>query len=282
MVPRVSFAAPHQMLPALRLLFPSGTDLPPDAGDTLGVFVAVDGVGQIRAAMMVQFLAGAIGLAWPPAAEPDEFGDALVTTSCEWLRNRGVKVCQAFATAEEAKQLILLERNGFHHVTSLLSLRCEIAGDSAVPRLVFEPHLPPFTDEFRSVLLATHQETHDCPELYRNRTDEELIAGFDEPPDSTSWHLARLGGEPIGVLMLTRGVQDGEAELAYLGVLPRFRGRGLGRELVAFARALAAHRSAAALTVSVDSRNAAALKLYARHDFVQTSRREVWLAHFFP
>ena len=79
MLPRVSFAAPHQMLPALRLLFPSGTDLPPDARDSLGVFVAADAVGQIRAAMMVQSFSGAIGLAWPPVAEADEFGDALVT-----------------------------------------------------------------------------------------------------------------------------------------------------------------------------------------------------------
>jgi mycothiol synthase len=280
MLPRVSFAAPHQMLPALRLLFPSGTDLPPDAGDSLGVFVAADAVGQIRAAMMVQSFSGAIGLAWPPVAESNEFGDALVAATCEWLRNRGVKVCQAFATAEEAKQLIPLERNGFHHVTSLLSLRREITGESPVTALTFEAHSRPFTDEFRSVLLATHEETHDCPELYRNRTDEELMAGFDEPLDATSWHLARLAGEPIGVLMLTSGAQDGEADLAYLGVLPRFRGRGLGRELVAFSRAVAAHRSAVALTVSVDKRNSAALKLYAHHDFVQTSRREVWLAYF--
>jgi mycothiol synthase len=280
MLPRVSLAAPHQMLPALRLLFPSGTDLPPDARDSLGVFVAADAVGQIRAAMMVQSLAGAIGLAWPPFAEPDVFGDALVAASCEWLRNRGVKVCQAFATANEANQFIPLERNGFHHVTSLLSLRREIAGELPITALTFEPHLPPFTDEFRTVLLATHQETHDCPELYRNRTDEDLIAGFDEPLDSTCWHLARLAGEPIGVLMLTAGAQDGEAELAYLGVLPRFRGRGLGRELVAFARTVASHRPATALTVSVDRRNAAALKVYAHHDFTQTSRREVWLAHF--
>jgi mycothiol synthase len=280
MLPRISLAAPHQMLPALRLLFPSGTDLPPDARDSLGVFVAADAVGQIRAAMMVQSLAGAVGLTWPPVAESDEFENALVTASCEWLRDRGVKVCQAFATAEEVNDLIPLERNGFHRVTSLLSLRCKIAGESPVPALTFEAHSPTFTDEFRSVLLATHQETHDCPALYRNRTDEDLIAGFDEPLDSTSWHLARLAGEPIGVLMLTSGAQDGEAELAYLGVLPRFRGRGLGRELVAFARSVAAHRPALALTVSVDRRNAAALKVYAHHDFVQTSRREVWLAHF--
>lgn len=280
MVPRVSLAAPHQMLPALHLLFPSGMGLPSDARDSFGVFVAADAAGQVRAAMLVQSLAGAIGLAWPPGPEPDIFGDALVIASCEWLRNRGVKVCQAFATAEEAKQLIPLERNGFRHVTSLLSLRCEIAGESQIPALTFESHLPPFTDEFRAVLLATHQETHDCPELYRNRTDEDLIAGFDEPPDSTSWHLARLAGEPIGVLMLTCGTEDGEADLAYFGVLPQFRGRGLGRELVAFARALAGHRPAVALTVCVDSRNAAALKIYAHHDFIQTSRREVWLAHF--
>lgn len=243
------------------------------------MFVAADEAGQVCAAMMVHCLAGSVGLAWPPAAKRDQFADDLVAASCEWLRDRGVKVCQAFAATRDDRQLAALERNGFAHVTSLLSFRREIAGESPPTALTFEPHRPPFTDEFRSVLLASHLETQDCPELYRNRNEDELIAGFDEPAEETSWHLARFSGEPIGVLMLTRGADEEEAELAYLGVVPRFRGQGLGRQLVSHARTVAALGRAKALTVSVDHRNSAALKLYAHHGFVQTMRREVWLAH---
>lgn len=245
----------------------------------MGVFVATNEAGKIGAAMMVQCLAGSVGLAWPPVAEFDEFADALVVASCEWLRDRGVKICQAFSVSRDVK-LAALERNGFAHVTSLLSFRREIAEESPTTSLIFEPHVPPFTGEFRSVLLATHHQTDDCPELYQNRTEGELIAGFDEPPEETSWYLAKFSSELIGVLMLTTGDNEGEAELAYLGVVPGYRGRGFGRQLVAYARAVAAHRGARALTVSVDIRNSAALKLYARHGFVQTTRREVWLAHF--
>ena len=79
--------------------------------------------------------------------------------------------------------------------------------------------------------------------------------------------------------MLTTGAEPSEVELAYLGVVPSARGRGLGRELMAFALSEAAHRGASSVTVSVDSRNELALRLYQRGGFVEMDRREVWLAH---
>src|SRR4051812_27832583 len=68
--------------------------------DPAGLLVARDG-GGVRGAVLVQPLAGALGLAWPPRAEPGRdrpaAEDALAAAAAAWLQARGVKVCQSFA-----------------------------------------------------------------------------------------------------------------------------------------------------------------------------------------
>jgi mycothiol synthase len=280
MAPSACPAAPHELLPALRLVFPLDGELPADAVDSAGVFVVRDAAGTVRGAAVVQAMTGALALAWPPRAETADLADSLAAAACGWLRARGVKVCQAFATPAETLSLAPLERHGFRRVTDLVSLRGELGADRPRPRLGFTPESPPFSDPFRATLLGTHEATLDCPELNGDRTPDELLAGFADPAPGTTWHLAREGGEPVGVVTLAPGGAGRDLELAYLGVVPGVRGRGLGSELLAFARAEAAGRGAAALTTSVDARNGPALKLYRRNGFVETDRRGVWLAHF--
>src|SRR5206468_2243572 len=93
--------------------------------DPAGLFVARDGNGAVCGAMLVQALPGALGLAWPPRAEagPDRVGveDALVSAACGWLRSRGVKVCQVFATDTDGPAP--LGRHGFRHVTQVIHMR---------------------------------------------------------------------------------------------------------------------------------------------------------------
>src|SRR5262245_41788537 len=94
----VSPARPHELLPALRLLFPQAAESTRDSLDPDGVLVSRNTAGRVCGAVMVQVIPGALGLAWPPRAESPEVEDALVTAACDWLRSRGVKVCQAFAS----------------------------------------------------------------------------------------------------------------------------------------------------------------------------------------
>src|SRR5688500_3095543 len=102
----VSRAAPHELLPACRLLFAEGRaehsrDRILSAAHTSGVFVARDANGRLHAAALVQALPGALGVAWPPRGDSRAAVDAATAAACEWLRGRGVKVCQAFAAASE-------------------------------------------------------------------------------------------------------------------------------------------------------------------------------------
>lgn len=276
----VSLAAPHERLTALRLLFPDMVESPREGLAAAALFVARNSDDQVCAAALVQALPGALGLVQQTHSESFEKENALARAACDWLRSCGVKVCQAFAAESEVASMIALERCGFQRITQLISLRSTLDFETTPVSLAFVAETPPFSDVFRSTLLATDHETLDCPELNGNRTHEELFASFVEPADGTTWHLAQHLGKPIGVVVLANGESADEVELSYLGLVPSARGQGLGRELVAFARLETRRRGASSLTVSVDSRNNPALQLYRHCGFVEVERRVVWLAHF--
>lgn len=274
----VSLASPHELLPACRLLFPGRAELSRDrisAEAGAGLFVA-RADGKVRAAVLMQALPGALGVAWAPRGDSTEAVDAVTLTACEWLRSRGVKVCQAFATAGEAADMVPLERTGFRHTTQLVSMRSDgFDGYGANCPLTFTSDGLPYSTEFATALLATHEHTRDCPELNAPRSPSEILAGFGAP--SGEAYLAWSGDAHVGVVMLEYPTTTDAAELAYLGVVPTARGRGFGAELLTFAANEAAASGRFALNVSVDARNAPAMRLYARHGFVEYDRREVWL-----
>jgi|SRR5579883_1508052 len=282
----VSPAAAHELLPACRLLFSDGSaehcrDRLLVDGEPINLFVARGNDGKLHAAALVQTLRGASGVSWAPRGDSPEAEDAVTTAACEWLRGRGVKVCQAFAPASEMASMAPLERAGFQHVTQLVFMRHEVdrQRDELRPEdwLDRTLYLPAFRDEFAKTLLATHENTLDCPELNGGRTDEEIVAGFDLPDRSTAtaWHfLAKLDGQPVGLVMMNPGAET--LELSYLGIVPAARGRGIGDKLMRLVLG-AGCTIFKTITLSVDARNTPAMKLYARHGFFEYERREVWI-----
>ncbi len=283
----VSQATVPEFLPACRLLFPDGSAeqrghrILGDPHPT-GLFVARDANWRLHAAALVQVVPGALGVAWAPRGDSAEAVDAVTAAACAWLREHGVKVCQAFAPASEAADMAPLEGSGFRHVTQLVFLRRKVDRERDRPRPVDwidgAYYLPALKDVFAATLLATHAGTLDCPELNGHRTDAELVAGYELPDRASSWHFrAESAGRLVGVV--TTNPADSALELTYLGVVPAERGRGFGDKLVQFVL----HAAAVAfdsLTLSVDARNTPAMKLYTRHAFVEYDRREVWLAQF--
>ena len=256
--------------------------------DPSGLFVARGDGGAIRGAMVVQEMPGALGLVWAPTASrsPDRTAieDALVATSCGWLRSRGVKVCQAFAGESDRDAFAPLVRYGFERIAKLADLRWEL-GPIPAPdrRLIFEPLDRENRAAFTRTLLETFEGSLDCPEVTGSRTDGEVLEGYlQEPAIPEQWFDVRLDCEPLGVVLLDRSHDLAVWELTYLGIAPRFRGRRLGAELVKFALQQAANRGARAVHLSVDSRNAPALRLYQTLGFQASGEREVFLAHWPP
>lgn len=277
-------AAPHELLPALRLLFPIAADQAGDFASRLpyepiSVFVARDSDGRIRGSVMVQAIPGALGVAWPPLAASETEADELACSACRWLRERGVKVCQAFILPAELPAALPLQRHGFRHITRLVSMQRQSDADGPSGAIEFERVTPPFPRKFIEVLISTHAGSFDCPELDGARTEDELAAGYGELALSRCF-LARSGGAAVGVVMLSPGADASEQELAYMALVPAARGRGIGHELIRFALAEAARNHAGTLTLAVDSRNEPALRVYRKHGFRETGAREVFLAHF--
>jgi mycothiol synthase len=294
----VSLAAPHELLPALRLLFGRRPDhdggperyrdaIAADAHVPTAVFVTRDDAGRVVGAALVQALPGALGVAWPPRAPTPEAEDAVTRAASDWLRERGVKVCQAFAPADELPDMTPLTRNGFAHVTQLAFMRRELTAEppaeptNAIRFVSAEaPGDAAFAMRFAATLLATYEGTRDCPELNGTRTAADLALEVESAGEHFLAYDPSRPDTPVGVVSLTGGAESGLVELTYLGVVPSERGRGYGRALLAFAAAEAARSRAAALVLNVDARNEPALRLYRRHGFVETERREVFLAHY--
>jgi ribosomal protein S18 acetylase RimI-like enzyme len=282
----VSPAAAHEVLPACRMLFTEAVAehcrnrLLAEA-DTTGLFVARDSDSRLRAATLVQLLPGAAGVIVPPRGDSATAREAVAVPACAWLRARGVKVCQAFAAPAETEYAVPLERHGFRHVTQLVFMQCEAGSVRDVPSPTLRwsawPERP--AAEQLDLLLATHEGTLDCPELNAPRTPAEIVAGFqpDNITDRMWWTCRDESGTPVGVLLVLGG-PGGVLEISYLGLVAAARGRGLSRAIIRFAERVASDAEYRSLSVSVDARNTPAMRLYARHGFVEYDRREVWLA----
>jgi mycothiol synthase len=254
-----------------------------------GVWVARRG-NRLIGALVCLPLVGASALIWPPQVtgdiDPTEAEDLLVRRSCAWLRGRGTKLTQALLTPEENHLAAPLVRNGFTHITSLWYLRHRLHLDAAfqtsevVGSLTYRayPTVPP--NVFEQTLGRTYVGTLDCPEVNDVRTLEEVMAGHRASPlhDPERWWLAFDGETPVGVLLATASAETRGWDLAYVGVVPEARGQGFGGQLVRKMLLEARAAGAECVTLSVDSRNRPAWKLYVALGFEADDRREVYLA----
>jgi mycothiol synthase len=296
----VSRASPHDLMPALRILLGPVDDLEIRAElcrdafaagdyDPEGLFVAKNSAGAVSGVALVQVLPGALGLAWPPRGETCEIEDTLTQVACNWLRECGVKVCQAFGSSPERSGMAPLERNGFNCVTQLVYLRRDVDLDSGwgiEPQLHAKcsPGNGSLTTNQVEVLLATHEDSLDCPELNGLRTPEEVLSSyFPGSKSSSSWWMTSGEEEkPVGVLLFDKGPEPSVLELSYLGLIPSMRGRGLGGTALAYVNRIAGESGYRFVSVTVDARNEPALRLYQRYGFVETERRDVFLAVWGP
>jgi ribosomal protein S18 acetylase RimI-like enzyme len=248
--------------------------------DARGVFVLREGAA-LAGALICSQVAGSGSLIWPPACGSRESEDALVVRACAWLRDGGARLTQCLLQPGEAALAAPLLRNGFSQVTELLYLFHDLffpASLAAPSSLRFEPYQPDRPDEFHATLERTYEGTLDCPEVNGIRGIEEVIRGHKAQGVfvPSRWWMARTGAEAAGVLLLMEQPEY-DWEVAYVGVVPEHRGRGLGQQLMAQALCEAKASGAARLTLSVDRRNEPACRLYRSLNFVEYDRRLVLL-----
>lgn len=259
--------------------------------DPAGILIARS-ENEVVAAMLFQLIPGASGLLWPPQTVrmdfPQAAEDALLQYAVAWLQQRGAKLGQALLHPPEVPLAASLERNGFQHITRLWYLRRSVrASDrtlAAPGRLTLESYRNGDRDQFHQTLLHTYAGSLDCPEVNGVRELNEIIIGHQAQGkhDPDLWWLAREEGQPVGVVLMTEMPEGTGLEIAYVGIVPQARNRGLGRELVARALAEAEQRGAVQVTLSVDERNHLAWNLYQHLGFEPYEQREVYLAVWKP
>ncbi len=208
---------------------------------------------------------------------------AAVAAGVEALSDQELYYAQALLEAEDTYQRRVLEEFGFHRLTTLRYMQRACA---------WPPWDPPETtgvewiayeqasrEEFGRTLLATYQESSDCPELTGIRPVEEVLASHRAtgPFDPQLWELVRVEGRIAGCILLSQLTFGPMMEVVYLGVVPGLRGRGVGSLLMRRALSQAQLRRAAELMVVFDARNSAAGRLYERFGFEQVAEREAYV-----
>lgn len=249
-----------------------------DAWDGLFVARVCD---EIRGAVWVQVAPGRTAVVWPPAVA-DPVSPPLMRFAARFLDERRIVLAQILMHPDSPLDLESHAAGGFDWLVDLAYLALEREFfPSSIPHgdLAFVPAACEFPDRLAKVLLATYEETLDCPQLNGLRESADILAGYaaqgEFSPDH--WFLVeRPQGRDVGVLLLTAHGAGEIWELTYMGVLPELRGQGLGRQIVQFAASAAASGGAERLVLAVDDANGPGLAMYRAAGFVQWDRRAVF------
>jgi ribosomal protein S18 acetylase RimI-like enzyme len=265
-----------------------------DSGiDLSGLWVARKG-RRIVGALLTQVLAGRSAAIWAPEITLT-FGRArtaaaLVRAALGDFERRGIRIAQALVDESSPRHSSAdLARGGLPFITDLVYLR-----RPTFPAMETNPQLPRFQwqtfsagtePDFRAVLQATYAGSLDMPELEGIRSLDDILASHREGgrfrPER--WQVGHLPHEPgAAAIVLLSELLDREAwEVAYLGLTPEARGRGLGHAALAHALEVAGPHTPR-LELAVDVRNVPAQRLYQSAGFVPFERRAVHLAALGP
>lgn len=246
--------------------------------------------GRIRTAVTGVESAGASNLLVIPyeldsEAELEGGLQALhVARELSW--NYCVRLSQVIGPDRASKWDVVLRESGFTRLTHLIymSRSMEIgniraAQDHPGPYGRWIPYSSASDPVFCEAIAQSYVQSMDCPELTGLRSPQASLmshraAGVFDP---AMWFVLVEADQPLGVLLLSKVRRESLIEIVYMGVSQLVRGRGVADLLMAKALRTAS-ASGSGLILAVDERNAPAMRLYTRWNFVQIARRAAWIA----
>lgn len=244
--------------------------------------------GELLAAALAQVLAGRAAVVWAPQIASDVAADAgralaleLLAALNGQLAARGVQLAQFLASPGVFPSDDLWQAAGYQYAGELFYLAIPLAVAAATP-----PELP-FTLEaaaadqprLAAILTETYRGSLDCPLVDGLREPADVLAGYRTVGAHRPewWLIARAGSEDVGCLILADHPAEDQAELVYLGIAPRWRGRGWGARLIEHARRLAAQAGRCRLALAVDAQNLPARAQYAAAGAIPWDARRIWI-----
>ncbi len=202
-------------------------------------------------------------------------GRRLVAASLDLVRSRGLSRLVLYGPADREPAAGFIEALGFTYHSTLWLF--ELAPSVQVPPAVFpeevvvrsfrpESDLPAFVDlanaSFRdhptpmTFTEAGVAHTHALPDF---DSDGILLVGPRDDPDRP------IGWTKVEHEMTEAGVRRGF--VSFVGVLPEWRGRGIGRELLRWGVDYVRAAGAGTVELNVEATNERALELYRRTGF---------------
>lgn len=205
--------------------------------------------------------------------------DAILTECCRRIDQDGATHGQFLLPLDDRFDRELVTRHGFDQLTDILFLQLSLAESlpqkTAVDLSLIKYDRTQNHDRVRNVVEQTYESSLDCPELHSPQAAEAALVNHRamNSDDMLGWSLIEHDGCDAAVMLLVDHCDLHAWEIAYVGVIPDMRRRGIGREIVA--RAIRAARCAARelIFVAVDSRNRYALTTYRNLGFIEAGRR---------
>lgn len=259
----------------------------PDHSETPwhGLLIAQEDHQEPAAAVWIQPQPGGTARLWPPPSD-SPWAQDLLRAAARWSQQRALHIVQAVIDTSDHEAARLLQENGFPWLVDLLYLGAATGhmaerakasnGVAAETHLESIERLP--SPRLDALMRTIEDGSLDCPGLHGVLSPSQAIEGFRHQGqfDPEHWCILQYQDQDAGALLLTSHPPTNAWELMYMGVLPQWRGHGLGARLVDEAFARAANAGAEQLLLSVDIRNEPALQLYERAGFRPYARRSLY------
>ncbi len=270
---QVQRASLSEREPGMRMVLglANRADWPDDPGP--GLFIARDNSEQMIGAIWLQELMPGIIAVWPPHCENAAALLALKEAALQFFERYRVRLARALVSADDLQAVRALQSFGLAPITTIESLvwsrgRTErrIRPDLS---LNFQSIRPDEIDCIAGLVQDTYEDTLDCRKLCHLLRAEDVLRSYRETRPELIHHWFRVvsEGEEIGCLFVSEDESLEQCEIAYLGVLRVYRGRGWGRRLVHYAQQLSESRGCRRLVLAVDAENYPAARLYRETGF---------------
>jgi GNAT superfamily N-acetyltransferase len=205
---------------------------------------------------------------------------AVLSAAAQDALAQGAIMVQVLLEPSAQEDVQAFVQAGFIRQAELIYLRLSLRGRTPAPDGVeFLAYAPATHAAFARAIAASYAGSLDCPAMEGLRDVEDAIAAHKVAgvfrPDL--WTLATIDGEPAGILLLNENLPAAALEVVYMGVAAKFRGRHLGRALLARAAAMARREQFSALCLAVDAANRYAFTLYLQEGFVETFRKLAYM-----
>jgi mycothiol synthase len=218
-----------------------------------------------------------------PSERRHGLGRRLVDEADRIERGRGRAQVLLGTLPDDVAALAFLRATGFDHHSTLWDLRLSVGTtvpapawpDGLVTRAIRIPDDDPAFLELFNTAFADHATPLQMDASMLAPAETESLVGADvlvvEDPGAAGRLIAFCSTDPG-----RRPGDEPRAEIWTIGVRPEHRGQGLGRELLRWGVSYLRGIRGLPVTLSVNGRNAGALRLYEREGFVRTGTRDRW------